>query len=116
MRRIVALSSLAAFAVPALLALSTGVAAASGTAPAPRCIVTGRNFVCSASAPVSPVTWTEVITYQGNSSTSSFSWGLTLRGSNCELGAGYTFSFSYVSGGVTYNSGQTSFGCTGISN
>jgi hypothetical protein len=116
MRRIVALSSLAALAVPALLALSTGVAAASGTAPAPLCIVTGRNFVCSASAPVSPVNWTETITYHGTSSTSNFSWGISLRGTNCELGAGYTFSFSYVSAGVTYNSGQTSFGCTGISN
>lgn len=112
MRRMVALSSLAALAVPAILALNPGIAAASGTAPAPSCMISSRTFICDASSPVSPVTWTEKITYHGSTSTSSFSWGTVLRGSNCELGAGYAFSFSYISGGVTYDSGQTSFGCT----
>jgi hypothetical protein len=50
------------------------------------------------------------ISYEGSNSTSSFSAGTVLRG-NCEVGAGYTFSFSYVSGGVTYNSGSTRFVC-----
>jgi hypothetical protein len=54
MRRIVALSPLAALAVPAVLAMGTGIAAASGTAPAPFCLSSSSMFTCDASAPVSP--------------------------------------------------------------
>lgn len=110
MRQIAALSSLAAF-VLGVLALSTGVAAASGTAPAPDCSSASSQFACDASSPVSPVTWTMTISILGTTSTSTFSASRFLRG-NCEVRAAYTFSYSYVSGGVTYNSGRSRFLCT----
>jgi hypothetical protein len=110
MRRFVALSSLAALAVPAVLAVSTGIAAASGTAPAPLCFSSGLTFSCDASTSVSTVTWTMTVSDLGTSTTSSFSGPRVLR-SNCSARTGYTFSFSYVSGGVTYNSGSTTFVC-----
>lgn len=111
MRRIMALSSLAV-TVPAVLALSTGVAAAA-TAPAPDCMSASSTFACDASAPVSTVTWTMTIAIDGTSSTSSFSASRFLRG-NCEVHAAYTFSFSYVSGGVTFKSGSSRFICTSL--
>jgi hypothetical protein len=111
MRRLVALSSLAALAVPAVLAMSTGIAAASGTAPAPFCGSSSSTFFCDASSPVSTVTWTMTISSLGTKTTSNFNASRFLHG-NCEVRAGYTFSFSYVSGGVTYNSGSTTFICT----
>lgn len=110
MRRLVALSSLAALAVPALLAVSTGIAAASGTAPAPLCFSSGSTFSCSASTSVSTVTWTMTTSSLGMNNTLSFSGPRVLR-SNCSARTGYTFSFSYVSSGVTYNSGSTTFIC-----
>jgi hypothetical protein len=111
MRRLVALSSLAALAVPAVLAMSTGIAAASGTAPAPNCGSSSSTFFCDASGPDSTVTWTMTISVLGQKNTSTFSASRVLRG-NCEVRAGYTFSFSYVNDGVTYNSGSTTFVCT----
>lgn len=111
MRRKLALSSLAVLAVPVLLAMNTGVAAAAGTAPAPDCWSASSQFGCDASAPVTPITWTMTISIFGTSSTSSFSGPLNLH-SGCEVRAAYTFSFSYVSGGVTYNSGSTRFLCS----
>ena len=111
MRRIIAFSSLAV-AVPALLALSTGVAAAA-TAPAPDCMSASSTFACDASAPVSTVTWTQTISIDGFTSKSTFNASRFLRG-NCEVRAAYTFSFSYVSGGVTFNSGSSRFICTSL--
>lgn len=110
MRRLLALSSLA-LAVPALLALSGGAASASGTAPAPDCESFSSTFFCDADSPVTPVTWTQTITIFGTVSTSTFS-GPTFLHSGCELRAAYTFSFSYVSGGVTFTSGSSRFLCT----
>jgi hypothetical protein len=111
MRRLVALSSLAALAVPAVLAMSTGIAAASGTVPAPFCGSSSSTFFCDTATSVSPVTWTMTISVLGTKTTSVFSASRVLRG-NCEVRAGYTFSYSYVSAGVTYNSGSTTFVCT----
>jgi hypothetical protein len=111
MRRIAVLSSLA-LAVPALLGLNAGVAAADVSVPAPDCSSWASQFACDAASPVSPITWTMRITGLGiGTTTSSFS-GPTLLHSGCELRANYTFSFSYVSGGVTFTSGTSSFQCT----
>jgi hypothetical protein len=99
MRRIAVLSSLAVV-IPALLGFSAGAAAADGIAPAPDCSSFSSQFACEAASPVSPVTWTMTIRILGTSSTSTFS-GPTFLHSACELRANYTFSFTYVSGGVT---------------
>ncbi|HEU5331354.1 MAG TPA: hypothetical protein VFU73_01280 [Actinocrinis sp.] len=109
MRRIAVRTSLAVL-VPALLAINAGVAAAD-SAPAPDCESSSSQFFCDAASPVSPVTWTQTISIFGFSSTSTFS-GPTILHSGCELRAAYTFSFTYVSGGVTFTSGSTRFICT----
>jgi hypothetical protein len=111
MRRTALISSLAALAVPALVALGAGPALASGTAPAPDCESFSSIFFCDASSPVTPITWTETIRIDGITSMSTFSGPAFLR-SGCELKANYTFSFSYVSGGVTFVSGSSRFLCT----
>lgn len=108
MRRIAVRSSLAVL-VPALLAFNAGYAAAD-SAPAPDCESSASQFFCDASSPVSPVTWTQTISIFGTTSTSTFS-GPTILHSGCELRATYAFSFSYVSGGVTFTSGTSRFLC-----
>jgi hypothetical protein len=110
MRRIALLLS-SAVVVPALLAFNAGAAAADSSAPAPDCDSSASKFVCEAASPVSPVTWTMTIRILGTTSTSTFS-GPTLLHSGCEVHAFYTFSFTYVSGGVTFDSGTSQFQCT----
>lgn len=110
MRRIIALSSLTALAVPSLLAATVVTAAASGPA-APDCTSYTSQFSCDADAPVSPVTWIMTLTQSGTTTTSTFSGPRSLHG-NCVVGARYGFSFSYTSGGVTSTSPATHFFCT----
>jgi hypothetical protein len=109
MRRITLLSTLA-LAVPALLGLNAGAAAADGTAPAPECDSFSSTFSCEAAVPVSSVTWTMTIRILGTSNTSTFP-GPTILHSGCEVRAAYTFSYTYVSGGVTFDSPTSRFVC-----
>ncbi len=110
MRRFPLISALAILAVPAVVALSGGTALAAAT-PAPDCESFSSQFLCDAFVPVGTVTWTQTIRIDGFTSTSTFSGPATLRG-NCELRANYSFSFSYVSGGVTFTSDTSTFLCT----
>jgi hypothetical protein len=110
MRRIVVLTSVAALTVSGLLTASMGTALASGSAPAPRCTSQNSQIACFPSVPVSPVTWTETISQYGTSYTSTFS-APSIRGA-CSVGAGYSVSYSYVSGGVTFSSPVTTIVCS----
>lgn len=111
MRRIPALSALAAaLAVPALVALGSGPALAAGSAPAPECDSFSTQFTCDAPVSATTVTWTQTIRIDGFTSTSSFS-ASTILHSGCELHANYTFTYSYVSGGVTLVSPASHFLC-----
>jgi hypothetical protein len=109
MRRILALSSIAALAVSGMLAAGAGTARASASAPAPECDSYNSQIFCDAFAPVSPVTWTETITQYGISYTSTFP-AVSIRG-GCSVGARYSESYTYVSGGVTYSSPVASVLC-----
>ena len=109
MRRLVTLPVLTGLAAAGLLA-GTISAASAASAPAPDCDSYSSTFYCDASSPVNPVTWTQKITVDGSTFTSTFSASPFLHG-NCEVGARYSYSFSYVSSGVTYTSPATSFLC-----
>lgn len=109
MRRVIALSSLAALAIAGALAVGAGSAAASGSAPAPDCTSWSSQIACDASAPVSPVTWTESITAYGTTYTSTFS-AAYIRG-GCSLHSVYALSYTYVYQGATYASPVTRIAC-----
>jgi hypothetical protein len=109
MRRVIALSSLATLAITGALAVSAGSAAASGSAPAPNCTSWSSQIACNASAPVSPVTWTESLTSYGTTYTSTFS-AAYIRG-GCSLHTVYTLSYTYVYNGATYASPVTRIAC-----
>lgn len=111
MRRIVTLPALAGLVVSGLLTAGAGPAAASSSAPAPDCTSYSSQLLCNADSPVSPVTWTQTQAVDGTIYTSTFSGPAFLQG-GCSVGIRYGYSYSYVSGGVTYASPATYFYCS----
>lgn len=112
MRRYAAILPLTGLVIGSSLALASP-AFADGTAPAPLCMESNYQLYCSPGHGVAPFTWTQTITFDGSSSTSSFQANV-IKGA-CEHNAEYTESYSYVSGGVKYDSAKTQIACTGIS-
>jgi hypothetical protein len=93
-----------------MLALGATSASASVNAPAPNCGSYNSTLYCYGDQGTTiSYTWTEKITVDGTSTTSKFAANY-IRGA-CERGAGYTFSYSYVSGGTTYVSAATELAC-----
>ena len=111
MRRIAVLPALSALVVSGLLAAGAGPAAASSSAPAPDCSSYSSQLFCDADSPVSPVTWTQTQFVGGTTYTSTFSGPSFLHG-GCSAGTRFGYSYSYVSGGVTYASPATYFYCS----
>lgn len=111
MRRLAAIASPALLAIPVMLALGPGTALADGTAPPPSCDNSTAHFwLCSATAGSAPFTWTitEHIPNFGNVTRTSTK---TNASGGCAAGDTFAVSYSYVSNGVTFDSGSAFFPC-----
>jgi hypothetical protein len=103
-------TSMALLVTSGWLALGATSASASVSVPAPSCgSYSGKIFCSGNQGTTITYTWTQTITSDGVSYTSSFP--ATHINGNCEHNTRYTFSYTYVSGGVTYASGATSLAC-----
>jgi hypothetical protein len=110
MHRLITGTSMALLVTSAMLGLGATSASASVSAPAPSCGSSSGTIYCFGDQGTTiSYTWTQKITFQGNSTTSTFAANF-IRGA-CERNAGYTFSYSYVSGGVTHVSAATQLVC-----
>jgi hypothetical protein len=109
MHQLVTRASIALIAISGMLVLGTTSAFASGSAPAPSCDSYSSRVFCEATAGTAPYTWTETIRQDGTSYTSSFPADDINGG--CDRGQSFFFSYSYVSGGVTYYSATAGVAC-----
>ena len=109
--RLAAIASSALLAIPVMLALGSGTALADGSAPAPSCDNSTAHFwLCSPTAGSAPFTWTitEHIPNFGNVTHTSTKTNVS---GSCAAGDTFVVSYSYVSNGVTFDSGSTFFPC-----
>jgi hypothetical protein len=102
MRHLITRASMTLLVASGMLAIGATSALASSSAPAPSCQSYSSKVFCWATAGPGPYTWTETVRADGTSYTSSFV--ATDIDGGCQRGTGFTFSYSYVSGGVTYDS------------
>lgn len=109
MRHLITGASIALMVTSGMVVLGAGSALADGSAPAPSCDSYNTMLFCDPTAGSAPFTWTQTIRIDGFTSTSTFVANF-IRG-GCEKNAGYTLSYSYVSGGVTYDSASTFITC-----
>lgn len=115
MRRLAAIASSTLLAMPVMLALGSGIALADGSAPAPACDNSTAHFwLCSPTAGSAPFTWTitEHIPNFGNVTHTSTKVNVS---GGCSAGETFTITYSYVSNGVTFDSGPSFFVCNTVS-
>jgi hypothetical protein len=112
MRRLAAIAASAVLTVPVLLALGSGVAFADSSAPAPSCDnSTARFWLCEPTAGSAPFTWTVTRVFPLNVGNSTGTSHKNFASGGCTRGETLTVTYSYVSNGVTFDSGPTSFVC-----
>jgi hypothetical protein len=109
MRHLITRASMTLLVTSGMLAIGATSALANGSAPAPSCQSYNSMIYCWATAGSSPFTWTETVRADGTSYSSTFV--ATDISGGCQRGTGFTFSYSYVSGGVTYDSASTEVTC-----
>jgi hypothetical protein len=94
-----------------MLALGSGTALADGSAPAPDCDNSTAHFwFCSPTAGSDPFTWTITEHFPGFGNVTVTGTGTDVDG-KCGAGETLVVSYSYVSNGVTFDSGSTFFPC-----
>jgi hypothetical protein len=109
MHQLVTRASTTLIVISGMLVLSATSAFASGSAPAPSCMSYNSKVFCDATAGAAPYTWTETVRQDGTSYTSTFQANDIDGG--CDRGQSFSFSYSYVSGGVTYASATAVVAC-----
>jgi hypothetical protein len=109
MHQLITRASAALIVISGTLVLGSVSAFASGSAPAPSCDSYSSKVFCDATAGTAPYTWTETVRQDGTSYTSTFQ-AEDING-GCDRGQSFSFSYSYVSGGVTYDSATAVVAC-----
>ena len=109
MRHLITRASMTLLVTSGMLAIGATSALANGSAPAPSCLSYSSMIYCWATAGSSPYTWNQTVRADGTSYSSTFV-AVDVIGA-CQRGTGFTFSYSYVSDGVTYDSASAGVLC-----